>query len=71
MEPQELDRLLTLREVCKATGLAPSRVYEKIREGTFPSNWKVGVRAVRWRLSEVRGWMDALPQGVGATVDGE
>ena len=66
MEDLKLDRLMGLREVCEATGVSRSRIYEGMAAGTFPSNRKIGPKSVRWRLSEVRAWMDSLPQGIGA-----
>ena len=69
MENRGLDRLLTLKEVCEATVVSRSRIYEGMAAGTFPSNRKIGPKSVQWRLSEVRAWMDSLPQGIGVAAN--
>jgi len=38
-----------------------------MRDGSFPEPLKVGVRAVRWRESEVEGWLEALGRASGDT----
>ena len=47
------DRLLRLSEVQARCGLSRSSVYRKMRDRFFPEPLKVGVRAVRWRESEI------------------
>lgn len=59
-----IDRLLRLEEVLGYTGLSRSELYRKIQEGTFPRPVRVGVRAVRWRESEVEGWIAERPRTV-------
>ncbi|MGA7744516.1 MAG: AlpA family phage regulatory protein [Polyangia bacterium] len=39
------------------TGLARSTIYEMIREGTFPAQVRLGIRAVGWRASDVENWI--------------
>ncbi|WP_091640079.1 helix-turn-helix transcriptional regulator [Aquisalimonas asiatica] len=53
------DRLLARREVEHLTGLPRSTLYERLREGAFPEAVSVGPRAVRWRLSDVREWIES------------
>lgn len=53
------DRFMTLREVRRLTALGKTTVYKLLKQGTFPRPLQVGERAVRWRASEVRAWMDA------------
>ena len=70
------DRLLRLSEVRtqhnrggEHTALARSTIYRKMRDGSsFPEPLKIGVRAVRWRESEIRqAWLAAQPRATGDT----
>ena len=59
------DRLLRRSEVQSRTALGRSSIYRKMRDGSFPEPLKVGVRAVRWRESEIEGWLAARPRATG------
>ena len=61
------DRLLRLSEVLARCGLSRSSLYRMMRDGSFPEPLKVGVRAVRWRESEIEAWLEALPRASGDT----
>ena len=61
------DRLVRLSEVLARTALGRSSIYRKMLDGFFPVPLKVGVRAVRWRESEIEAWLAARPR---ATDDG-
>ena len=65
MPTANTDRLLRLREVRTRTALARSTIYRKMREGSFPLPLKIGVRAVRWRESEIETWLAARPRATG------
>jgi len=62
------DMLLTRREVERRTGLSRSTIYRKMREGTFPVPVKVSERAVRWRASDIRAYVDSRPRSYGETT---
>lgn len=57
------DRLITMTELKRLTGFSHAAIYGFISRGRFPEPVKIGHRS-RWRLAEVRAWMDALPRGV-------
>ncbi|MDE2686476.1 MAG: AlpA family transcriptional regulator [Chloroflexota bacterium] len=59
-----IDRLIRLEEVLSYTGLSRSELYRKVQVGEFPRPVKVGKRAVRWRESEVDGWITERPRTV-------
>ena len=59
------DRLLHLSEVLSRTALGRSSIYRMMRDGSFPEPLKVGVRPVRWRESEIEGWLAARPRAAG------
>ena len=62
------DVLLTRREVERRTGLSRSTLYRKMSEGTFPVPLKVSDRAVRWRDSDIRAYVESLPRSYGETA---
>ncbi|OBX00270.1 helix-turn-helix transcriptional regulator [Gallibacterium genomosp. 1] len=53
-----MDRILRLKEVSQKTGLPRSTIYAKIKQGTFPSQLKLGPRASGWRESELDLWIE-------------
>jgi prophage regulatory protein len=53
------ERLLKLAALCKLLDMARSTIYQLKKEGRFPEPIRVGYRAVRWRLSDIRAWQDA------------
>ncbi|MDE0405901.1 MAG: AlpA family phage regulatory protein [Nitrospira sp.] len=62
------DVLLTRREVERRTGLSRSTLYRKMHDGTFPVPLKVSERAVRWRESDIRSYVDSRPRSYGETT---
>ena len=62
------DVLLTRPEVERRTGLSRSTIYRKMRDGTFPVPLKVSDRAVRWRESDIRAYVDSRPRSYGETA---
>ena len=59
------DRLLRLCEVAHVSGMGKSAIYEMIKIGEFPEPVRVGLRAVRWRESEVQHWISTRPSTSG------
>ena len=53
----DADRFIRLDEVTRLVGLKSSRLYELIKEGTFPRQIRIG-GAARWSLLEILHWQD-------------
>lgn len=51
------DRLVRLATVISRTGLSRSTIYEKIADGTFPSQIRLNKTAVGWRESQLDRWI--------------
>ena len=49
--------LIRLPEVCKATGLGRSMIYQLEATQRFPRRVRIGVRAVGWLEAEVQQWI--------------
>lgn len=64
------DRLIPLAEVEQIAGIRRSTIYARIKAGDFPQQRVLSRGCVRWRLSEIEAWMDALPAGGVAALDG-
>ena len=62
------DVLLTRREVERLCRLGRSTLYRKMRDGTSPVPLKVSERAVRWRDSDIRAYVDSRPRSYGETA---
>ena len=63
------NRLLRLSEVQTRCGLSRSTLYRQMGEGAFPRPLRVGVRAVRWRESEIEDWLSSRPRAAGYPCD--
>ena len=56
------DRLLRRRQVEEITGMSRSSIYRLMQSGEFPPRVKVGPAAVRWRASDIMGWLESRPE---------
>ena len=54
---QAPESIIKIKQVQAITGLSRSGLYQKIVDGNFPKQIKLGVRASGWILSEVEGWI--------------
>jgi prophage regulatory protein len=50
--------ILRRPQVEARTGLSRSTIYERMKEGTFPSNISLGTKSVGWLASEIDDWLD-------------
>lgn len=50
-------RIIRLRDVMSATGLARSTIYKYMGLGTFPQKLSLGDRCSGWLESEVQDWI--------------
>ena len=50
-------RIIRLAEVKSKTGLSRSSIYERIKDGSFPSPIKITNHAVGWIEQEVDDWI--------------
>lgn len=51
-------KLLSIAQVCEATGLAPRTIHGKVKDGTFPRPLD-GLGKNLWRESTLIAWMNA------------
>jgi prophage regulatory protein len=56
-----IGRVLRLPEVIQLTGLSRSSIYAAVNRGGFPSQVRLGARAVGWRLEAIEQWLSELP----------
>ena len=54
-------RLLRRRQVEEITGMSRSSIYRLMQVGEFPWPVRVGPTAVRWRASDMTGWVESRP----------
>ena len=55
-------RMLRLPDVCEVTGLSPTTVWRREKDGQFPRRRRLGVNLVAWRSDQIAAWIDALPE---------
>ena len=53
------DRIIRIPEVLERVGLKKTTVYQKIQDGTFPKQLKLG-RTSGWLESEIDAWIEKL-----------
>lgn len=63
MQTQSSIQLWRLPRVMAETGLSKSEIYRRIKEGTFVTPVRLGVRAVAWDSSAVHEWVKSVIQG--------
>jgi prophage regulatory protein len=51
-------RLLRLPAVIDRTGSNASRIYEMMKDGSFPSSVPIGKRTVGWLETEIDAWIE-------------
>ena len=59
------DRLLRRPQVEEITGMGRSSIYRLMQDGDFPPPVRVGPAAVRWRESDITGWLESRPLARG------
>lgn len=55
------ERLLNLKEVMRKTGMGRSTIYRRMNQSDFPCPVRIGPTMVRWRESDIEGWIASLP----------
>lgn len=53
------DRMIKLKEVVRITALSQVTIYRYVAKGTFPAPFKIGIKSVAWKESQVRDWLAA------------
>jgi len=54
------EKLLNIKEVCRIVGLKKSTIYLYIQQNKFPKAKKIGKKLSRWKLSDIRRWIEKL-----------
>jgi len=54
------DRILRKRQVSELTGLGKTTLYHMVKNGTFPKPVKIGKRAIGWKISDLKEWLERL-----------
>lgn len=63
------DRLLRVADVMALTGISRVTIHRLRKAREFPEPLRIGPRAVRWRESEIRRWMETQPRACDAPID--
>ena len=60
-QAQSDQALARRRQVEQLVQLSRSSIYAAVKAGNFPAPYRIGARAVAWRISEVEQWLAARP----------
>ena len=55
-----MPKVIRLRDVVKLTGLGATTIWRREHEGSFPSRFRLGGRAVGWLYEDVVAWLESL-----------
>lgn len=50
---------LRLPEVIRRCGIKKSKIYQMIKNGTFPNSYVLGPRSCAWKSDEIQSWIDS------------
>ena len=64
-----MEKLLDRQAVVKAVGLSVPSVYRLMAKGVFPRPIRIGLRAVRWRESDIISFLESRPIATGEPVE--
>ena len=56
------EQLLDVRGVVEWSGLSKDSLYRLMARERFPRPVRIGLRAVRWRESDLQAWLDSRPR---------
>lgn len=59
------EEYLTIKEVASLIGVSRNTLYCWQKDRDFPTALRVGIRAIRFRRSEVDEWLEARPRAKG------
>jgi prophage regulatory protein len=54
------ERILRIPQVIEITGLRKTTIYQLVKSNKFPKPFRIGKRAVGWKYSEVKEWLEKL-----------
>jgi prophage regulatory protein len=53
--------LIRRRQVEQLVQLSRSTIYAAIKDQSFPAPYRIGARAVAWRVADIEAWLAARP----------
>lgn len=63
-----MKQMMKRQDVLAVTGLCYTTIFNKMKNGTFPSSKPLSARRVGWSRKEVEEWIDGLQSTYGTTV---
>jgi prophage regulatory protein len=54
------EKILRIPQVIEMTGLKKTTIYLLVKAGKFPKPFRIGKRAVGWKYSSIRDWLERL-----------
>lgn len=60
--PEGIDPVLRMPTVRAAVSLSKGAIQQGVKLGTFPSPIKLGPKAIGWRMSAIKNWLDTRPE---------
>ena len=55
-----MDKMLRQEEVAEAIGFSRGHIWRMVSQRRLPPPYRMGLRSVRWKQSEIQGWIDDL-----------
>jgi prophage regulatory protein len=54
------ERILRKPQVMELTGLGKTTLYLLVKSGKFPKPVRIGKRAIGWKYTDVKAWLERL-----------
>jgi prophage regulatory protein len=58
METNMAGLVLSLPQVCQATSLSRSTIYDMMAKGLFPKSFRISPRRIVWRRATIEEWIE-------------
>lgn len=59
--PEGIDPVLRMPTVRATVALSKGAIQQGVKLGTFPAPIKLGPKAIGWRMSVIKNWLDTRP----------
>lgn len=66
--PEGIDPVMRFPAVLATIPLCRSAILQAVKLGTFPAPIKLGPKAIGWRTSAIKHWLDTRPEADAASA---
>lgn len=68
--PEGIDPVLRMPTVTASVALSKGAILQGVKLGTFPAPIKLGPKAIGWRMSAIKNWLDTRKSVLDQDMNG-